>query len=210
MSRSLRIAVADDEEDLRAYYQKVLTRLGHQVVAVAQDGGELVAQCRAVGPDLVLTDIIMPVLDGIEATRRICQQTPVPVILVSSCFDDDLVERAEAGQVQAYLVKPVRPADLVPALALAVRRFAQMRELEAALGRVKLLQGLLPICCYCKRIRDDQNYWQRLEAYLAAHSEAQFTHGICPECYEQVVKPEIAACLGSQAPAPPEEDARRT
>jgi AmiR/NasT family two-component response regulator len=193
MSRSLRIVVADDEADLRAYYQKVLPRMGHEVVAVARDGEELVEQCRTVCPDLVLADIYMPLLDGIEAAARICKQRPIPVILVSSYFDSALIERAEASQVQAYLVKPIKQADLVPAIALAVRRFAQLRDLQAALGRVKLLQGFLPICMYCKKIRNSRNYWQQLESYIASNSEAQFSHGICPACYEHVVKPEIDA-----------------
>ncbi len=67
-----------------------------------------------------------------------------------------------------------------------------MRELEDALTRVKQLRGLLPICAYCKKIRNDQNYWQQVECYVAEHSEAQFSHGICPECYDRVVKTELA------------------
>jgi hypothetical protein len=67
-----------------------------------------------------------------------------------------------------------------------------VRELEDALARVKLLQGLLPICCYCKKIRNDRNYWQQVENYISEHSEAQFSHGICPDCYEKFVQPELA------------------
>ena len=69
----------------------------------------------------------------------------------------------------------------------------RVRDLEAALGRVKQLHGLLPICGYCKRIRDDQNYWQQVEAYITAHADVQFSHGVCPDCYEQRVRPEIEA-----------------
>ncbi|MBZ5516254.1 MAG: response regulator, partial [Acidobacteriia bacterium] len=64
-------------------------------------------------------------------------------------------------------------------------------ELEQALNRVKLLQGLLPICSYCKKIRDDRNYWRQVEAYISEHSEAVFSHGICPECFEKFVKPQL-------------------
>jgi hypothetical protein len=67
-----------------------------------------------------------------------------------------------------------------------------VKELELALTNVKLLQGLLPICCYCKKIRDDKNYWQQVDTYVADHSEAQFTHGICPDCRDKIVKPELA------------------
>ena len=66
-----------------------------------------------------------------------------------------------------------------------------MHELEDALTRVKQLHGLLPICSYCKKIRDDQNYWQQVEAYISSHTDAQFSHGVCPQCYEKIVKPQI-------------------
>ena len=68
---------------------------------------------------------------------------------------------------------------------------ARVKELELAFANVKLLQGLLPICCYCKKIRDDKNYWQQVDTYVADHSEAQFTHGICPDCRDHIVKPEL-------------------
>ena len=68
-----------------------------------------------------------------------------------------------------------------------------VRDLEAALGQVKQLSGLLPICAYCRKVRDDQNYWQQVETYISAHSDTRFSHGICPECYESVVKPELEA-----------------
>jgi hypothetical protein len=67
----------------------------------------------------------------------------------------------------------------------------RVRELEEALSRVKTLQGLLPICSYCKKIRNDRNYWQQVEGYISDHSEAQFSHGICPECYARFVQPEL-------------------
>ena len=71
--------------------------------------------------------------------------------------------------------------------------FARLVELETALGQVKQLKGLLPICGYCKKIRDDRNYWQNVETYVAAHSDARFTHGICPTCWTDVVEPQLAA-----------------
>ncbi len=130
MKQSLRIAVADDEPDMREYFSKSLSRMGHQVVAVAQNGRELVEQCRALGPDLVITDIKMPDLDGIDAARQIYEDRPVPVILVSAYHDATLIERAEADHVIGYLVKPIKQADLVPAIAIAMRRFEQFQALR--------------------------------------------------------------------------------
>src|SRR5215216_6766600 len=107
MSEPLRIAVADDELDMRDYFSRILPRLGHRVVAVAQSGTDLVAQCRVARPDLVITDIKMPDMDGIEAATRIYADGPIPVILVSAYHDPDLIARAEADHIMAYLVKPI-------------------------------------------------------------------------------------------------------
>jgi CheY-like chemotaxis protein len=112
MSVSLRIAVADDEPDMREYFQKCLTRLGHQVVAVAGNGRDLVERCRTLRPNLVITDNKMPDMDGIDAAARIYQDNPIPIILVSAHDDVDLIERAEAGHLLGYLIKPIKQADL--------------------------------------------------------------------------------------------------
>jgi response regulator NasT len=130
MTTSLRIAVADDEPDMREYFQKSLLRLGHKVVAVAQNGQELVERCRALQPDLVITDIKMPEMDGIEAAIRIYKERPVPVILVSAFHDAALIARAEADHILGYLVKPIKQGDLEPAITLAARRFEQFQELR--------------------------------------------------------------------------------
>ena len=126
--QTLRIAVADDEPDMRDYFARILPRLGHRVVAVAQNGAELVAQCQTEHPDLVITDIKMPDMDGIEAATRIYQNQPVPVILVSAYHDPELIQRAEADHVMGYLVKPIKQSDLDPVISLALRRFAQLPE----------------------------------------------------------------------------------
>ena len=130
MSEPLRIAVADDEPDMRDYFRQILPLLGHEVVATAQDGRELVEQCRATRPDLVITDIKMPEMDGIEAAVALYKDTPLPVILVSAYHDAELIERAEADHIMGYLVKPIKQADLGPVIALAMRRFEQFQELR--------------------------------------------------------------------------------
>jgi AmiR/NasT family two-component response regulator len=130
MTRPLRIAVADDEADMRDYYRKLLPRLGHTVVAAAENGEELIASCRDLRPDLVITDIKMPGIDGIEAAMRIYQEAPTPVILVSAYNDAKLIERAEADHIMGYLVKPIKQADLEPALSLATRRFEQFETMR--------------------------------------------------------------------------------
>lgn len=140
MTRSLRIVLADDEQNVYEFLQEVLLRLGHQVVGVAQTGRQLVAQCRSVHPDLVITDIKMPDMDGIEAAEQIYRQEPVPIILLSSHHDPDLLERAERSSVLAYLLKPIRQGELEPAIRIARQRFEQFQALrrEAADSRQAL------------------------------------------------------------------------
>ena len=153
MDRHLRIAVADDELDMRDYLQAILPCFGHLVVAVASTGRELVEKCRQERPDLVITDIKMPDMDGIAAASQICKDFPIPVILVSAYHDHDLVERAGEDHILAFLVKPIKQADLEPAIAIATRRFEQFQalrreaaDLRQALENRKLIErakGLL-------------------------------------------------------------------
>ena len=130
MTDTLRIAVADDEADMCDWFERMLPTLGHQVVSVAENGRELVEHCRTLQPDLVITDVKMPDMDGIDAAFTICRERPVPVILVSAYHDPELIKRAEADHVMAYLVKPIGQAALEPAIALAMRRFAEMQLLR--------------------------------------------------------------------------------
>ena len=131
MNQSLKIVVADDEPEMREYFQETLTAMGHQVLAAAENGTELVEACTTHQPDLVITDIKMPGLDGIQASMEIRQQSrPVPVILVSAYHDEELIERSLRDHVMAYLVKPIKQADLEIAIALATRRFREFLALQ--------------------------------------------------------------------------------
>ncbi|MCE9556407.1 MAG: response regulator [Planctomycetes bacterium] len=137
MSHSLRIAVADDEPDMRDFFERMLPLCGHQVVSVAETGRELVEHCRTLQPDLVITDIRMPDMDGIEAAQLLSRERALPIILVSAYHDPALIERAEADHVLAYLVKPISQADLAPAIAVAVRRFEEMQALRKEASDLK-------------------------------------------------------------------------
>jgi response regulator NasT len=130
MTRPLRIAVADDEPDMRDYFRKILPRLGHTVVSAASTGQELVEHCRAQRPELVITDIKMPDMDGIAAAETIYREWAVPVILVSAYHDAELIDRAEADHIMGYLVKPIKQADLAPVIGLTMHRFEQFQALR--------------------------------------------------------------------------------
>lgn len=130
MNPSLRIAVAEDEPRMREFYQEILPVLGHQVVCLAETGSQLVSFCRAHHPDLIITDIKMPDMDGIDACREICREEPLPVILVSAHDDPEFLARAGENHVLAYLIKPVKRQDLQPALHIAMRRFEEFKTLR--------------------------------------------------------------------------------
>lgn len=130
MNQPLRIGVADDEPEMLDYYRQTLAALGHEIVAQASTGAELIEQCRRTRPDLVITDIKMPDKDGLEAAVEISRERPTPVVLVSAYHDAELIARALQDHVLAYLVKPIKQADLETAVALAMRRFQEFQALH--------------------------------------------------------------------------------
>jgi AmiR/NasT family two-component response regulator len=169
MTSGLRIVVADDEPEMRDFFEKVLPRFGHQVVAVAENGVQLIEHCRRLEPDLIITDIKMPELDGIEASSQICRERAVPVILVSAYHDPELIARAEADHVLAYLVKPIGLADLQPAIAIAVRRFAEFQalhkdcnDLRQALSDRKIIERAKGLLMKLAGV-DEKEAFQRLQ-----------------------------------------------
>lgn len=123
MTALARIIIADDESDLVEDLTEVLQEIGYQVVAIARSGRELIERCRENRPDLVITDIRMPDMDGLEAGRLVQTEWPTPIIVISAYKDDDLVDRAAEGNVYAYLLKPVNPSELAATIPLVLRRF---------------------------------------------------------------------------------------
>jgi response regulator NasT len=169
MNHSLRIVAADDEADMRDYFRKILPVLGHRLVAVAENGRDLVQACRTQRPDLVITDIKMPDMDGISAAIEIYRIMPIPVILVSAYHDSDLIARAEADHIVGYLVKPIKQADLEPVIALAMRRFEQFQalckeaaDLRQALEDRKVIERAKGILMK-KVVLDEQDAFRRLQ-----------------------------------------------
>jgi AmiR/NasT family two-component response regulator len=129
-SHSLRVAIADDDADIRDTLEKMLVSLGHRLAFAAGTGRELVDRCLSTGADLIMTDIRMPDMDGLDAATLIYQQSPTPIILLSGYCDRELIQRAEENHVSAYLVKPVTQVQLEPAIALATRRYEEFKSLK--------------------------------------------------------------------------------
>jgi two-component system, response regulator PdtaR len=177
MSQRLRIAVADDEADMRDFLERMLPLCGHEVVSVAETGKELVEHCQTLHPDLVITDIKMPDMDGIDASTQICRDRPTPVILVSAYHDPHLVHRAEADHVMAYLVKPIGQADLGPAIAVAISRFQELQALRKEAGDLKQALADRKVIEQAKGILmkvtgiDEKDAYKRLQQLAADHNQ---------------------------------------
>jgi len=191
-TKSYRVLIAEDDVLIGDVIQSELERMGHQVAGRAVDGRQAVALTRSLQPDVVLMDIAMPELDGLEATRQIQEQCPRPVVLLTAHDETEFVNRAGTLGVGAYLVKPPNGPELARTMAIAEARFADLMELrrlnaelQAALDKVKVLSGLIPICAGCKKIRDDKGFWEELEHYVSEHSDATFSHGLCPNCIKK-------------------------
>lgn len=130
-AQGLRIAVAEDDPDHRQMLLRALEQLGHEVLGVAETGRQLAELCETNDPDLVITDIQMPDIDGLQAAKEITAIRPVPIIVVTSHHDQDLIDRAMQDHVLAFLVKPVTSANLAPSIALAQQRFHEFETLRS-------------------------------------------------------------------------------
>jgi len=197
----MRILIAEDDAVSRRRLEATLRKWGYEVLAVEDGLAAWEVLQGETPPSLAILDWMMPGMDGIEVCRKVRERSPSRplyiIVLTARGSREDVVAGLQAGG-DDYVTKPFDREELharvrvgLRVLQLQMNLAARVRELEEALARVKQLQGLLPICSYCKKIRDDQNYWQQVEGYISEHSEAIFSHGICPDCFEKFVKPEL-------------------
>jgi PleD family two-component response regulator len=197
----MRILIADDDDVSRFELKALLIRNGHEVVAVS-DGTEAWKVLQGDSPPrLGILDWLMDEMDGLEVCRRARERPElrgVYLILLTSRADHKYVVAGLEAGANDYVTKPFDRDELLARVrvgeqmvALQAELAARVRELEEALASVRQLQGLLPICTYCKSIRDDKNYWHEVESYVESHTGAEFSHGICPGCWEKVVRPKL-------------------
>ena len=191
--KKTKVLIAEDDSLVSDLIESQLEAIGCTVLGKASDGFQAVDKAALLDPDIVLMDIEMPGQDGLEATRRIQESKPRPVILLTAHDSPELIARAGNVGVGGYIVKPTSPQELDRTMAIALARFADLtelrrlnEELRLALANVKRLSGMLPICASCKKIRDDKGYWQSVEAYIMDHTDALFSHGCCPECRQRL------------------------
>ena len=192
----MRILIAEDDATSRMVLASILTGEGFDVTS-AEDGGaawQLLQQPDA--PSLAIVDLMMPGLDGLELVRRVraLPNAVPPYLIIVSTKDDkaDVVAGLGAG-ANDYLTKPYDAGELRARLEVG-RQLIETRitlnekveELELALKEVRTLKGIVPICASCKNVRDDQGYWNRVETYLNEHTEAEFSHAVCPDCMKRL------------------------
>jgi len=310
--KAVRVLIVEDNALFSKSIQRMLEDIGYTVAGTAADGLDGIHMAQSLRPDVILMDVGMPKMDGIQATQHIQTHCPTPVVILTAYEPPDLLEQASAAGVGAYLVKPPKPSEIERAITIAMARFADMLELrkskqqvasilesisdgffaldndlvvtyfnqaaerllsrtseevlghplfqafpegrgsifeekyiwalkeksptsfevyfgirpyenwydvrvypyqdgisvyfqitterkraeeererlivelQQVLAKVKTLSGMLPICASCKKIRDDRGYWNQVEVYIEQHSEAEFTHGICPDCVRKL------------------------
>jgi len=199
MESAVHILVVEDSPLQALHLRRLLEESGY-LVQVAGDGLDALEQFSRRAFSILISDWIMPKMDGTELIRRI-RSINLPsyvyaILLTSKDQREDLLAGMESG-ADDFLTKPVDPAVLSVRLRAGERILRlergladRNRALEKTLGEMKRLSGLLPICANCKNIRDDQGYWHQVESYIRDHSEADFTHGLCPACLEKLY-PEI-------------------
>ena len=176
-----------------------LVTWGYDVVT-AVDGEKALEEIQRGGINIVLLDWTMPEFEGIEILRRVREKPPAggyiyKIMITARSEIEDIVAGLEAG-ADDYLKKPYSEDELRSRIrvgervvSLERRLAARAAELQEALDNVKQLKGLLPICMYCKKIRNDRDYWQQMEGYIHEHTDANFTHSVCPDCRDKIVKP---------------------
>jgi sigma-B regulation protein RsbU (phosphoserine phosphatase) len=197
----MKILIAEDDPVSRRLLEATLSKWGYEVTSTSDGAEAWEALAAPQSPKLAILDWMMPEMDGVEVCRRVRSrpdQGPLHILLLTARGrKEDVIAGLGAG-ADDYITKPFDQEELRARVQVGVRIVelqttlaSRVQELEEALVRVRQLRGLLPICSYCKKIRDDRNYWQQVEQYVSTHSEVQFSHGICPECYSKVVEPQL-------------------
>jgi len=192
----MRILIAEDDVTSRIVLAGILTKSGHEVTETVNGADALRVMRQPDAPRLAILDWMMPEMDGLEVVRRIrslqAGQPPYIVLLTTRGGKGDTVAGLDAG-ADDYLVKPFDAGELRARVEVGRRMIgmqdalaARIGELREALDQIRTLRGILPICMHCKKIRDDLGYWNQLESYVRDHTEAEFSHCICPECMERI------------------------
>jgi sigma-B regulation protein RsbU (phosphoserine phosphatase) len=193
----MKILIAEDDLVSRTVLSRMLTNWGHEVIATFDGRAAWKILEGEYAPKLAILDWMMPEMDGLGVCRRVRDLDRVePTYLILLTAKDqigDIVEGLDSG-ANDYLVKPYDWRELKSRVRVGERMVtlqhelaARIRELQYAMAKIHELQELIPICSYCKKVRDDSNYWQQVENYISARTGVHFSHGVCPQCYPRVI-----------------------
>lgn len=206
------ILIVDDDPITRKLFQGILKNQGYHNILISDSGEHALELIEKDPPDLILLDIFMPGIGGYETCKRLKtdrRTAHIPIIIVTGgpAQADEVVEKSFNAGATDLITKPIRTMEFLARIKsgltikrnhdlladeLEKRRQAEqknnelIKKLTTALAEIKSLKGIVPICANCKRIRDDKGYWNKIEAYIEAHSDAEFSHGVCPECSEKL------------------------
>jgi DNA-binding response OmpR family regulator len=191
----VRILIAEDDLTSRTVLEGVLKKSGHDVTAVASGVEAWNIMQSPDAPSMAILDWMMPGMDGPEVARRVrglqSKRHSYIIMLTTKGEKSDIVTALEAG-ADDYLTKPFDAGELRARVEVGRRTVelqdsltAKAEELRSALDQIKTLRGIVPICATCKKVRDDQGYWKQVEIYVRDHTEASFSHGVCPECMDK-------------------------
>lgn len=182
----MKLLIAEDDAVSAAVIEAAVRKLGHESIT-AHDGAEAWALLERERIRVVISDWQMPNMNGLQLCRKVRAESPAYVFFIlltqMSASGGNKALAIEAG-VDDFLDKPVD----VEVLSMRLRMAERILDYERT---VHELRSIVPICSYCKKIRDDANYWQQVEGYLAQHTGATLSHGVCPDCYNRVVVPQI-------------------
>jgi response regulator NasT len=184
---SLRIVIADDEPIIRLDLRKTLENMGHQVIGEAGDGAKAVDLARELKPDIVILDIKMPEMDGIDAAKLITTDGIAPVLLLTAYSQKDLVDRAKDAGVFAYLVKPFKEADLLPAMEIAISRYEEFVELENEVSDLENKLDTRKAVDRAKGILMDQYGLKEQEAFRRIQIQSMNTRKSMREIAEAII-----------------------
>ena len=197
----MKILIAEDDLMSQVMLKAMVVKAGYEPVVTGDGLSACEILLRPDAPRLAVLDWMMPGMDGVEVCRKVravASNEPAYIILLTSRDDrQDIVRGLQSG-ANDYIVKPYDAEELQVRIGVG-RKVVELQaslagriiELQDALAQIKSLRGLLPICMYCKKIRNDKQYWQQVEGYISEHSEAQFSHGVCPDCYKKHLQPQL-------------------
>jgi len=197
----MKLLIAEDDVMSQIMLKAMVAKAGYDPVLTGDGLSAYEVLSKPDAPKLAILDWMMPGMDGVEVCRRVREintsDPPYLILLTSRDNREDIVNGLKSG-ASDYVVKPYDVEELQVRIGvgrkvidLQASLAGRIAELQAALAQIKTLQGILPICMYCKKIRDDKQYWQQVESYVSTHTAAQFSHGVCPDCYKKYLQPEL-------------------